>query len=295
MAMIASAPGKVIVFGEHSVVYGKHAVVSAINLRCYVRAEKSRGVRISSSFGVTGYDFSGRHAYISHAIRRFSDLCRFDGVNIEVRSEIPPASGLGSSAAVTVATIEALNAEFEAGLDREGVFDLARKVELDVQGIGSGTDPFVSTFGGSWVMPERRRFHTDLEFFVIDSGQTSITSDMVRKVRELKEKYPDVIDRVLEAMDAIAVRGARALEENDIEEVSRLFRINQSLLRAIGVSTPEIDRIVAEVEEAGFSAKITGAGGGGFILATGSGGMKIGLSAEGVRVEDSEDWWSADN
>lgn len=295
MAMIASAPGKVIVFGEHSVVYGKHAVVSAINLRCYVRVERAGNVRIISSFGETGHDFSGNHAYISYALKRFSEVCELDGALVEVRSEIPPASGLGSSAAVTVATLEALNAEFEGGLSKEEIFELARKVELDVQGIGSGTDPFVSTFGGSWVMPERKRFHTDLEFHVIDSGQVSITSEMVKGVRQLKERYPDVIEPVLEAMDAIAVRGAKAMERNDIEEVSRLFRMNQSLLRAIGVSTPEIDRIIAQIEERGFSAKITGAGGGGYILTTGEGEMKIGLSAEGVRVEDFEDWRSADN
>ncbi|AKG92454.1 mevalonate kinase [Geoglobus ahangari] len=293
--MIASAPGKVIVFGEHSVVYGKHAVVSAIDLRCYVKAEKSGEVRITSSFGTTGYDFAGKHAYISHAIRRFSEVCEVGGVEVEVRSDIPPASGLGSSAAVTVATLGALNAEFNAGLGREEIFELARKVELDVQGIGSGTDPFVSTFGGSWVLPEKRRFHTDLEFEVIDSGETSVTAEMVRRVRELRDAYPDVILPVLDAMDAIAVRGAEALERNDIAEVSRLFRMNQSLLRAIGVSTPEIDRIVARVEEAGYSAKITGAGGGGCVLTTGMGEMRISLSAEGVRVEDFEDWGSADN
>ncbi len=293
--MMASAPGKVIVFGEHSVVYGKHAVVSAINLRCYVKVERAGDVRIRSSFGETGYDFSGKHAYISHALRRFSEVHEIAGALVEVRSEIPPASGLGSSAAVTVATLEALNAEFGADLSRDEVFELARKVELDVQGIGSGTDPFVSTFGGSWVMPDRRRFHTDLEFHVVDSGQISITSEMVRKVGELRDRYPDVIEPILDAMDAIAVRGAEAMERNDLDEVSRLFRMNQSLLRAIGVSTPEIDRIIAQIEDQGFSAKITGAGGGGYILTTGKGELKIGLSAEGVRVEDFEDWGSSDN
>ncbi len=293
--MIASAPGKVIVFGEHSVVYGKHAVVSAINLRCYVKAERSGSFRIVSEFGETGLDFEGHHSYISHALRRFSEVKKIDGAVIEVKSHIPPASGLGSSASVTVATLEALNAEFDGGLGKEEIFELARRVELDVQGIASGTDPFVVTFGGSWIIPERRRFETKLSFDVIDTKHRSITSEMVRKVRELKERYPEIVESILDVMDSIALMGAEALEKNDTERISELFRMNQSLLRAIGVSTPLIDRIVADVEENGYAAKITGAGGGGCIITTGKGDFRIKLSGEGVRVEDFEDWREPDN
>ncbi len=293
--MIASAPGKVIVFGEHSVVYGKHAVVSAINLRCYVKARKANKFRIISEFGETGLDFDGDHSYISHAINRFSEIKEVKGVVIEVKSYVPPASGLGSSASVTVATLEALNAEFNGGLGREEIFELARKVELDVQGIGSGTDPFVVTFGGSWIIPERKRFETDLEFSVVDTGEKSITSEMVRKVRKLKEKYPEIIDPVLEAMDRIAVNGVEALKKNDMTKISELFRLNQSMLRGIGVSTPTIDRIIAEIEEKGHAGKITGAGGGGCIITTGEGDFRIKLSEEGVRVEDFEDWREFNN
>ncbi|AIY90341.1 mevalonate kinase [Geoglobus acetivorans] len=288
--MIASSPGKAIIFGEHAVVYGRHAVVSAINLRCYVKAEKSGDFRIISHFGKTGLDFRGEHAYISYAIKRFSESFDIKGVRIEVKSHIPPASGLGSSAAVTVATLGALNAEFEAGMDREDIFELARKVELDVQGIGSGTDPFVSTYGGGWIIPEKRKFTSNVEFGVINTGMESITSEMVRKVRELKEKYPELIEKIMDSIDQVALEGARALENGDVTKLNLLFRINQSLLRAIGVSTPEIDRIVADVESKGHSAKITGAGGGGCLLTTGEGDFRIKLSAEGVRVEDFEDW-----
>ncbi len=293
--MIASAPGKVIVFGEHSVVYGKHAVVSAIDLRCYAKAEKRSGFRIISQFGETGLDFDGHHSYISHAIRRFSEIRKIEGALIEVRSSVPPASGLGSSASVTVAVLGALNAEFDTDLSQDEIFELARNVELDVQGIGSGTDPFVVTFGGSWVIPEKKRFETRLNFDVVDTKQKSVTSEMVRRVRELKERYPDIVNPVLDAMDSIALKGAEALEKNDAERVSELFRMNQSLLRAIGVSTPLIDRIIAGIEEEGYAAKITGAGGGGCIITTGRGDFKIGLSGEGVRVEDFEDWRESDN
>lgn len=293
--MIASAPGKVIVFGEHSVVYGKHAVVSAIDLRCYAKVERRSGFRIASEFGVTELDFDGPHSYISHAIKRFSEVKKIDGVEVEIRSDVPPASGLGSSASVTVSVLEALNAEFDADLERDEIFEIARKVELDVQGIGSGTDPFVVTFGGSWIIPERKRFETEVEFSVIDTGERSITSEMVRRVRVLKERHPEIINPILEAMDSIAIKGADALKENDAAKISELFRLNQSLLRAIGVSTPTIDRMIADIEEKGHAAKITGAGGGGCLITTGIGDFRIKLSGEGVRVEDFEDWGEPDN
>ncbi len=293
--MIASAPGKVIVFGEHAVVYGRHAVVSAIDLRCYVRAEKRNGFRIISEFGETRLDFSGPHSYISYAIKRFSEIKRVDGVSIEVKSDVPPESGLGSSASVTVAALGALNAEFNAELTEEDVFELARKVELDVQGIGSGTDPFVVTFGGSWLIPEKEKFKTEIEFSVIDTKKKSITSEMVMKVRDLKERHPEITESILDAIDSIAIEGVEALKKNDIDRISEFFRINQSLLRALGVSTPSIDRIIAEIEEKGYSGKITGAGGGGCIITNGKGDFRIKLSGEGVRIEDSEDWRESDN
>ena len=292
--MIASAPGKVIIFGEHSVVYGKHAVVSSIGWRCYVNVEKSGDFLIISEFGKTKLDFFGKHSYISYAVKRFSEIKKIRGAKITVKSEIPPDSGLGSSAAVTVATLSALNAEFEAGLSREDIFSLARSVEIDVQGIASGVDSFVSTYGGSWIIPERRRFKTNLEFGLVNSGEKSVTSEMVRRVADLKKEHPDIVNPILDAMDSIAVKGAKCLERNDLKEVEKLFRINQSLLRALGVSTPKIDGIIADIEEKGFAAKITGAGGGGYILTTGY-GDRISIGGEGVRIEDSEDWRISDN
>ncbi len=284
--MIASAPGKVIIFGEHSVVYGKHAVVSSISKRCYVKAEKHSDFVISSQFGRTKLDFSGKHSYISYAIKRFSEVKKINGAKIIVNSEIPPDSGLGSSAAVTVATLTALNAEFEAGLSSEQIFELAKAVEIDVQGIASGIDPFICTYGGNWVLPEKRRFETNIEFGLIESGESSVTAEMVKRVAELRKRYPNIVNKILDTMDYIAIEGAYALEKNDVKHIETLFKINQSLLRALGVSTPNIDRIIADLEKKGCAAKITGAGGGGMILTTGC-GDKIEVGGDGVRIEDN--------
>jgi mevalonate kinase len=286
--MRASAPGKIILFGEHAVVYGKHALVSAINLRCHVEAKKSSSIRITSQLGTTSLDFD-IHPYVSYAIRRFKEVKDIPGVEIKIKSEIPVGSGLGSSAAVTVATLKALDAEFGVDLSDEDLYELARLVELDVQGKASGTDPFISTFGGSWLIPERERVNVPYNLFVINLGQKS-TAEMVSKVAELRERHREVIDRIFDAIDEITVEASKNVHDRKMLE--ELISINQSLLRALGVSTPQIDRIISELEEKGIKAKITGAGGGGCIFGIADreipfNCLKVKCENEGVRIEDS--------
>jgi len=294
--MIASAPGKVILFGEHAVVYKRHAVVSAINLRCYAKAEKSENIKIKSPLGVTGLDFE-IHPYISYAIRRFSEIKPINGVSIEIWSDIPIASGLGSSSAVTVAVLKALDGVFEAGLSNEDIFELARKVELDVQGIGSGTDPFISTFGGTWLIPERKRLDVkNLRLLVVDTKRKSITAEMVKKVAELRKRYTDIVEKIFDAIDAIALNSIPALVSGDTDKLSYLFFANQCLLKALGVSCEEIDNVVDKLSSLGISAKITGAGGGGCVIGIGDvekamdllDCFTVELNAEGVRFEEEE-------
>ncbi len=295
--MIASAPGKVIIFGEHAVVYKRRALASAISLRCYVKAEKSDEVEIISEFGKTGLDFRV-HPFISQSILNFKNVTEFRGVRIEVKSEIPPASGLGSSAAVSVATLTALNELFSTSLTKEEIFELARKVELDVQGRGSGTDPFISTFGGAWVFPERRKVNVSVEtIYVYDTKKRSITAEMVAGVAERRETFPIVFERIFDAIDAITVMGSELFERGDVERLEKLFFINQKLLSSIGVSTAEIDRMIANLEEKGVFAKITGAGGGGCLISLKpfEGAFAVKINEEGARVEDLEDWRFSDN
>lgn len=286
--MIASAPGKVILFGEHAVVYGRHAVVSAINLRCYAKAEKHEKIIIESPLGRTNLDFN-IHPYVSHAIMRFSEIKPLKGVYIKIWSEIPIASGLGSSSAVTVSVLKALDLLFETDLSKDEIFEIARKVELDVQGIGSGIDPFISTFGGTWLIPDRKKLDCKIDLTVINTGKKSITSDMVRRVAKLKERYGEVVERIFDVIDSIALRSASAL--NNVDELSFLIRTNHLLLRALGVSCEEIECIIEKLEKIGVPAKITGAGGGGCVLALGNVNLsdyeclRISLNAEGVREE----------
>ncbi len=287
--MMCSAPGKVIIAGEHSVVYGKHALVTAVNLRCYAEVKESRDVRIKSELGETGMDFK-IHPYVSWAIKLFEEFAKIDvRPEVKIESEIPVASGLGSSAAVTVATLAALGEEYGVEMEKEEIFRLAKEVELRVQGKASGVDSFVSTFGGSWLMPEKSRFDFSIGMVVIDSGEKSVTAEMVSKVAKLRDSYRDVVDGIFDVMDRLVLEIKGALERGDISALRELFRMNQCMLKAIGVSTRRIDEIIAELEAEGIAAKITGAGGGGSILGIGStskfGAFEVFPEREGVRIE----------
>jgi len=187
-----------------------------------------------------------------------------------------------------VATLKALSAEFGVDLNNEEIFEMAKKVEIDVQGRASGIDPFISTYGGAWLFPERRRVDVPFSFFVVNLGEKS-TAEMVSKVAELKNRHPEVVEKIFDAIDLISLEASRNM--GDIEFVNELIALNQSLLRAIGVSTPEIDELIARFERGGLVAKITGAGGGGcvFGIYTGKkpeGSMIVECETEGVRVEE---------
>ncbi|MCX8172932.1 MAG: mevalonate kinase [Archaeoglobaceae archaeon] len=284
--MIASAPGKIILFGEHAVVYGRRALVSAINLRCKVEVKKSNEFRIISPLGVSGIDFE-LHPYISFAIKRFREFKELNGAEITIKSDIPIASGLGSSAAVTVATLKALSEEFRVELSKEEIFEMAKKVEIDVQGRASGIDPFISTFGGTWIFPERKTVEIPFNFFVIKLWERA-TREMVERVAVLKQKYPEVVDKLFDAIDSIVLKAA----ECKIEEFEELISMNQSILRALGVSSPEIDELVSRLEKEGFRVKLTGAGGGGCIFGIFRGrrpkeSFLVKAEMEGVRIENT--------
>ncbi len=267
--MIASAPGKVILFGEHAVVYGRRAVVTAINRRCYAQVEKSSEFHIRSKIGVSGLDFK-KHPYISHAVKRFREYRYIEGAEIKIDSEIPVGSGLGSSSAVTVSVLKALDAEFEGGLTREDIFEIARSVELDVQGRGSGTDPYISTYGGTWLIPDKKSFTAGkLRFVVVDSQQSSSTRKMVSRVAHLREKYPQIIDAVFDVIDCISTDSVEYLQNKDLKALSKLIHLNQCMLKSINVSTEIIDLLVQNLSLSGVTAKITGAGGGGCVVGVG--------------------------
>ena len=330
MRVLASAPAKIILFGEHSVVYGKPAIAAAIDLRTYVRAEfnsngaikiEAKDIRVPGltvSFSEDEIYFEsdyGKAAEVLSYVRQAIELVREEagkdkGVTVSITSQIPVGAGLGSSAAVAVATIGAVSRLFGLELTNEEIGKLGHRVELLVQGASSGIDPTVSAIGG-FIHYEKGNFEhlpfMELPIVVGHTGSSGSTKELVAMVRRTYEEMPDVIEPLLVAMGKI-VGKARDVITSDLggelrlEQLGRLMNINHGLLDALGVSTKKLSELVYAARVAGaIGAKITGAGGGGCMYAlapekqsevataiTIAGGtpMITRISREGLRIEE---------
>lgn len=290
--MLVSAPGKIILFGEHSVVYGRGAIASAIDLRTYTEGKilnektikihandlKIPGLSISFSeeeiflgtdYGKAGYVVS----YVKSAIERiFTEYGSRKGFEISIRSDIPVGAGLGSSAAVVVPTLKLLSELLEMNLKNEDIARMGKEVEIEVQGSSSGLDPAVSALGGGVYFKKGKieRFSApQLPIIVGYTGEKGSTKVLLEKVKILREEYPEIVEDIMDAMEDIANKGRKILaEDGDLKELGKLMNINNGLLEAIGVSTKELsDLVFASRISGALGAKITGAGGGGCMYA----------------------------
>jgi mevalonate kinase len=263
-----SAPGKIYLFGEHAVVYGETAIACAVELRTRVRAEVSDSVVIQSQIGRTGIDFE-KHPYISSVVEKIRGIVPVKGVFLDVDSDIPVGSGLGSSAAVTIASIGALNELFGCGFSLNEIAKLGHEIEIEVQGAASPTDTYVSTFGGVVTIPDRRKLRTPECGIVIgDTGVFSSTKELVANVRKLRESYPELIEPLMASIGRISKIGESLVFAGDYPSIGRLMNVNQGLLDALGVNILELSNLIYSARGAGaFGAKITGAGGGGCMVA----------------------------
>ncbi|MFW5938030.1 MAG: mevalonate kinase [Halanaeroarchaeum sp.] len=291
----ASAPGKVYLFGEHAVVYGEPAVPCAIERRATVTVEERDDDKLrvdSADLSLDGFtvEYSGSTdgspevdvseslldaamGYVDAAVEQARDAADSPNAvfDVTIESDIPLGAGLGSSAAVVVAGIEAATRELGVTLSREELADRAYQVELAVQdGQASRADTYCSTMGGA-VRVEGDQCETieapDLPFVVGHDGGAGDTGELVSGVRALKEEYDFAADTVA-AIGDIVRQGERALDEGDVAELGRLMDFNHGLLSALGVSARTLDAMVWGAREAGaMGAKLTGAGGGGCIVA----------------------------
>lgn len=262
-----SAPGKIYLFGEHAVIYGEPAIACAVELRTRVTVTGSDTVTISSDLGTTGLDHE-IHPYVSSAIEKLGGR----NVSVKISSDIPVGSGLGSSAAVTIATLAAINLEFKLGHSSEELARMGHEIEQKVQGAASPTDTFVSTFGGVVEIPSRRRLDM-LECGIVigntNKGATpKKTAKLVKHVAMLREEYPEVIDPIIRIIGSFSKKGEILVKKKDYISLGKLMNVNHGLLDALGVGTAELSALVYAARNAGaYGAKITGAGGGGCMVA----------------------------
>lgn len=287
----SSAPGTLFLFGEHAVVYGEPAIPCAIERRTTVTVTRRSDshIRITSPSlqfnGVTiKYGNENPSAdiptnilerairYVDGAIGQIREITGDDrGFDIDIESELPIGAGLGSSAAVTVATLHAAARECDIDLDAAEVAERAYQVEYAAQdGEASRAQTFCSTMGGAIRIEGDQHDPIgapDLPLVVGYDGGGADTGELVSRVRALRNEYGFIADTVTAIGDLVR-RGESLLDEGDIEGVGKLMNINHGLLAALGVSSRSLDGLAWTARDAGaHGAKLTGAGGGGCVVA----------------------------
>jgi mevalonate kinase len=279
-----TAPGKVILFGEHAVVYGKPAVavpVHSTRARAqvvdlpddpagWVRLE-APGIQLSSWL----HEMPEANPLVAAVRLSSKDLGQKLGsaLRITIESEIPVGAGMGSSAAVSVAVLRAVTAHLGQELSAERVSDLAFNVEKLQHGTPSGID-------NSVVAHERPLYFISgqpLQFLQVgrpftlmigDSGDRLPTRESVAAVRELRAADPQSVDRLFAEIAAISEQGRRLIESGDPHQLGPLLDRNQTLLKAIGVSGKGLEELIRAAKRAGaLGAKLSGAGRGGIMIA----------------------------
>jgi mevalonate kinase len=190
--------------------------------------------------------------------------------SVYVNSQLPSSSGLGSSAAVTVATLSAINDEFGKKYKPEEIADMAFAIEKKVQkGRASPTDTTVSTFGGLVLITGTARRRLAPYHFHLVIGNSMVqhnTAKMVELVAGLKSANPEVCNPVLDAIGAVSLSAMHHM--TDAQRLGELMNMNHALLEVLGVGHPQLSRLVLAARTAGaYGAKLTGAGGGGCMIA----------------------------
>jgi mevalonate kinase len=263
---MAYGPGKLILVGEHAVVYGHRAVAGAVS--------KGTTVQLQRRPGQSGIERANLiDARLWPALSR---VLPSEGIGVYIGSELPTGCGMGSSAALAVACVRAL-AELEGReASFEECFREAFKIERYFHGSPSGIDHTVSAMGGlvaykrEGPVIEKLTTPEPLKLSVINTGTPGrSTAELVAGVRAREAELRPVIEEI----GAIAEEGIAALQGWKLEELGRLMNENHRCLRALGVSTPELDAAVEKLRERGaLGAKLAGAGGGGVVIGLGGEG-----------------------
>jgi mevalonate kinase len=296
----ASAPAKVILFGEHFVVYGSPAILAAINKRISVNARTiihdENKIVIRSDIGVAG-EYNNNNGKFNAleggskaklvldplygAIRQVL-LMRNNkkqknnvGIEIGISSRVPPGIGLGSSAASCVATVAAVDSLFQENPSRQKVCELAIESERLIHKRTSGADCYVSTFGGLMQYYGKSKSFKNIEtkgqslcLVVANTGINHSTSDLVAGVKKFRDRNRILFKTLLNYASDICLQACAAIELGKYDKIGELMNENQIILQQLGISHHKVRDIIDICRKAGaIGAKITGAGGGGAVIA----------------------------
>jgi mevalonate kinase len=269
-----SVPAKIHLLGEHAVVYGKPALLSAINLRVYVSIASSN----------TKYHHHKNHPQdenahllqqaIESSIKKKFGIKKFPHYKVELKSDIPIGFGLGSSASISAAYTAALLSFLKIDWDKNIVYDIAYEGEKVFHGNPSGGDLAAVIFGGFlWFRKEieslkvihsiPQRIHSNIgQFFLIDSGKPfESTKQMITKVKDFSQKNPPKVKRIFDNLEQLTKNLLIALVDGEKDNVINIIRSGEKNLENLGVVGKKTKAIIRSIESIGGACKIMGGGG----------------------------------
>lgn len=275
--------GKVILFGEHFVVHSIPGIVSAIDST--TNSEVKRMDKIievhDERRGSKGYAEEKKFQQLE-SINRMLEKMNLSpentGLNIWLGGSLPGFSGLGASAASSVAIARAIAEEFNLSFSDQEINEIAYEAEKAYAGNPSGIDNTAATFGGLlWFKKnlvggpniiEEISIKKPVEIIIGSTGIVANTKAMVNGVADRKKANPEIYDPLFEKAEGLASEARKSIQQFDLIKFGELMDMNHRLLREINVSCKELDFLVDISKEQGaYGAKLTGGGGGGCMTA----------------------------
>jgi len=282
---ISSAPGKIILFGEHAVVYGRPALavpVMQVHADVEVSDSARRGVWIDApavglQAELTTLPSDHPIASVINNLFFLSGVSPFPNLEVKISSTIPVAAGLGSGAAVTVALTRALAAHLNHAMTDEELNAFTYEIEKLHHGTPSGIDNTVVTYARPVYFVKSPAGEGDATTFTVgqpftlvigDTGISAPTRESVAVVRKLLESDPKYWDNVFDQVEEISFAARRVIEDGWLKMLGALMDENHMLLQEMTVSSAELDRLVEAARRAGaLGAKLSGGGRGGNMIA----------------------------
>ncbi len=316
-----SAPGKLMLLGEHAVVYNRPCLVTAVDqrMRATVELLDSQDFELEApDVKVTGYkkplsqlgvgDIPKGAQFVEIAIKNISEKYPFkSGLRVTTVSEFSSQFGFGSSSASTVCAIKAVSQLLGLNLSEREIFDFSYKTVLDIQGKGSGFDVAAAVFGGTLYFVTGGKVIEPLKISSLPLivGYSGIKADTVTLINKVKESFAgkeDSLEKIYDDISLLVEQAKDTITASDWKKFGELMNKNQEYLSELGVSIDKLDDMINGAVSAGaYGAKLSGAGGGDCMIAVApkkkeqlvrqsikqAGGEPIDIitNAQGVRLE----------
>jgi len=275
---IASAPGKIILFGEHFVVHGTKAILAAIDKRVTVTSTftENKTIKVNSQLGTIEVPISSSHEEVKSEFRPFVYLANkiinseqnASGLEITIDSDIPIGVGLGSSSACCVAATASISELFNE-LSSEEILKMSIEAEKTIFPDTSGADCTVCTYGGMIEYPSVEKIDNtfDLNLLIANSMIPHNTKNSVEKVNKFKENDEERFSQLCDLETKLIDEVITAMKNNDATTFGLKMSENQKYLEEIQISNDTLRDMISSLKEISLGTKITGAGDGGCIIA----------------------------